>query len=69
MTINGGWFYGNAHYAICNANQATTIVNGGYLNKTGGGFTLGAGRSLNTLATPATAKVNGATYSFGYQVK
>ncbi len=69
VTINGGWFYGNAHYAICNANQATTIVNGGYLNKTGGGFTLGAGRSLNTLATPATAKVNGATYSFGYQVK
>lgn len=69
VTINGGYFFGGNGYSICNANQATTIVNGGYLNKTGGGFTLGSGKAIETLTTPVTLTVENNSYSFGYQVK
>ncbi len=69
VTINGGYFYGGPGYAICNAGQATTIVNGAFINKTGGGFSLGAGRSTEQLASPATRTILGDTYTFDYQVK
>lgn len=69
VTVNGGYFSGNAGYAICNANKAVTTVYGGYLNKTGGGFTAGEGRTLTELATPASITVEGKTYTFGYRMK
>lgn len=69
VTINGGYFYGGPGYAICNAYQATTTVNAAIINKTGGGFTLGTGRSTEQLASPATRTILGDTYTFPYRVK
>ncbi len=69
VTIDGGYFYGSPGYAICRANSATLVVNKAYMNKLGGGYTLGNGCTAETLATPVTATVNGKTYSFGYEVK
>lgn len=69
VTVNNGYFHGNAGFAICNANSATTVVNGGFLNKQGGGFTLGTGKSLVQLSSPTTLNVEGKQYSFSFQVK
>ncbi len=70
VEINGGYFYAAENgYSICRAGNATVTVNGGYINVTGGGFALGAGKSVQTLASPATITVGGVTYSFGFEVK
>ncbi len=69
VTINGGYFYGDPGYAICRANQAKLVVNCAILNKTGGGYTLGEGKSVVTLNPAATLTIGDDTYSFGYEVK
>lgn len=69
VTISGGYFYGDAGFSICNAGNAKTTVSGAYINKNGGGFTPADGKSVVTLASPASITVNDCSYSFGYQVK
>ena len=69
VIISAGYFYGNRGYAICRANQSKLTVNGAYLNKLNGGYTLGTGRSEHTIATPASVTIDGNTYQFGYQIR
>lgn len=71
VTVNGGYYYdgSNASNSICRAGESQLIVNGAYMNRTTGGFTIGNGHSLLSLDPPASVTVDGVTYSFPYQVK
>ncbi len=71
VTVNGGYYYdgSNASNSICRAGASQLIVNGAYMNRTTGGFTIGNGHSLLTLDPAASITLDGVTYSFPYQVK
>lgn len=71
VTVNGGYYYdgSNASNSICRAGESQLIVNGAYMNRTTGGFTIGNGHSLLTLDPAASITLDGVTYSFPYQVK
>ena len=71
VTVNGGYYYdgSNASNSICRAGDSQLIVNGAYMNRTTGAFTIGNAHSLLTLDPAASITLDGVTYSFPYQVK
>ena len=65
VTVNGGFFYGTNGHALCQANQATLTVKGGYVNKTTG-FSPAAGFGI--VSADKSITVDGVEYKFTSQI-
>lgn len=65
-TVNGGYFYGISGHALCRAGSSAMTVNGGYLNKTTGSFTLAEGATIAD--ANETITFDGNDYIFTKQV-
>lgn len=67
VTVNGGYFYGTNGHALCRAGSSTMIVNGAFVNKTTGDFTLGNDAQISDANVKLTVDEN--DYIFSKQIK